>query len=55
MTHNNETEQLILDSARELFVTKGYHGTTTEDIANVANVNKAALHYYFRSKKSYLS
>lgn len=50
MTHKNDTEQLILDSARKLFLTKGYHGTTTEDIANVANVNKASLHYYFRSK-----
>ena len=50
MMYNNETEQRILDSARKLFITKGYHATTTEDIANEANVNRTSLHYYFRSK-----
>lgn len=50
MSHKYDKKQLILDSARKLFATKGYHGTTTEYIANVANVNKALLHYYFRSK-----
>ena len=50
MSTYNETEQRILDSARKLFILKGYHGTTTEDIIKEANVNKAAVHYYFRSK-----
>lgn len=50
MKQNNETEQRILDAACKLFAIKGYRGTTTEDIAREANVNKASLHYYFRSK-----
>jgi len=29
----------------------GYHGTTLQQIANKAAVNKAAIHYYFRSKE----
>ena len=45
-----KTEQRILDAARKLFIVKGYQGTTMEDIAKEANVNKAALHYYYRSK-----
>lgn len=50
MKQNNETEQRIRNAARKLFAIKGYRGTTTEDIAREANVNKASLHYYFRSK-----
>lgn len=46
----NKTELAIIDAARKVFINKGYSGTTMEEIASVAKVNKASLHYYYRSK-----
>lgn len=45
------TEQVILEVAREQFVKNGYAATRTEDIARQANVTKAMVHYYFRTKE----
>ena len=50
MAQDNSTEQRILDAARKIFTIKGYRGSTVEDITNEAKVNKASLHYYYRSK-----
>ena len=50
MPLNNKTELAIIDAARKVFISKGYSGTTMEKIASVAKVNKASLHYYYRSK-----
>jgi AcrR family transcriptional regulator len=44
------TEQLILKAARNVFTHKGFDGARMQDIANEAGINKALLHYYFRSK-----
>lgn len=46
-----EIEQLIISSAREVFSRKGFHGTRMHEIAELAGINKALLHYYFRNKK----
>jgi AcrR family transcriptional regulator len=45
-------EQQILDSAREEFLLYGYHGATLFRISERAKANKAAIHYYFRSKEN---
>ncbi len=45
-----DKEQLILDTARKHFISKGFSGTRMQEIANEAGINKALLHYYFRSK-----
>lgn len=45
-----DTEVLILDAARKVFLDNGFDGSTMQQIANVAGINKALLHYYFRSK-----
>lgn len=45
-------QQQILDSAREEFLMYGYHGATLQRISGRARVNKAAIHYYFRSKEN---
>jgi len=50
MSLNNQTELAIIEAARKIFISKGYSGTTMEKIASVAKVNKASLHYYYRSK-----
>jgi len=47
----SETERIILESARYVFLHKGFDGATMQDIADKANINRALLHYYFRSKK----
>lgn len=44
------TEEIILNSATTLFLERGYAGTTTTDIANLAGVNHSMLHYYYRTK-----
>jgi TetR/AcrR family transcriptional regulator len=44
------TEALIKEAARRVFITKGLAATRTEDIALEAGVNKALVNYYYRSK-----
>ena len=44
------TEQKILLAAKKIFVEKGLEGARMQEIANEAGINKALLHYYFRSK-----
>lgn len=43
-------EEQILHAAMQVFVEKGRHGARMQEIADRAGVNKAMLHYYFRSK-----
>ena len=64
MKHNLNTTQLsrkereklahkmeILKAARELFILKGYHQTTLEEIAQHAEFGKGTLYIYFSSKE----
>ncbi|RLD60153.1 MAG: TetR/AcrR family transcriptional regulator [Bacteroidetes bacterium] len=44
------TEKKILEAARKVFLKKGKDGARMQEIANEAGINKALLHYYFRSK-----
>jgi TetR/AcrR family transcriptional regulator len=46
----HETEGKILCAARKVFHQRGYFGTRMQEIADAAGINKALLHYYFRSK-----
>ena len=46
------TEESILDAAEQAFLEKGYAATTTTEIAKIAKVNHAMLHYYFRTKEN---
>lgn len=41
----------LLEAAAEVFAEKGFHGSTTREIAAKANVNVASLHYHFRDKR----
>ncbi len=43
-------EEQILEAAACVFLEKGKDGATLLDVANRAGVNKALIHYYFRSK-----
>lgn len=45
------TEEKILAAARQVFLQRGSAGARMQDIADAAGINKALLHYYFRSKE----
>jgi len=47
---DKNTEQIILQAARKVFIEKGLAGSRMQDIADQAGYNKALLHYYFTSK-----
>jgi len=47
----DSSEEVILKAAQEVFLEKGYQGARMQEIANRAGINKALLHYYFRSKE----
>jgi AcrR family transcriptional regulator len=45
-----DTRQKILNAARIEFHRAGFDGARMQDISDVAGINKALLHYYFKSK-----
>lgn len=47
---DSKTEELIKETAMRIFFTEGKLHATTQDIADAAGVNRALLHYYFRSR-----
>ncbi len=50
-TDERDTEERILDAASAVFQRKGTAGARVQEIADEARVNKALVHYYFRSKE----
>ena len=50
MHHLTDTEKRILEAATHVFLQKGKDGARMQEIAERARINKALLHYYFRSK-----
>jgi AcrR family transcriptional regulator len=47
-----ERKRQLLALAKHLFVTLGYHATTTEKIAKAAGVSEPVLYRHFESKKA---
>ncbi len=45
------TQAKILAAAEEVFMRDGFDGARMQVIAETAGINKALLHYYFRSKQ----
>lgn len=50
-TKKDNTEEKILEAAKSVFLNKGMDGARMQEIADEAGINKALLHYYFRSKE----
>jgi len=50
MVLQTETEEKIITSAEKLFYQKGKAGTSMQDIADDAGINRTLLNYYFRRK-----
>jgi len=44
----------IIEAAAKVFAERGFHGATTQDIANVLGIRQASLYYYFSSKEAAL-
>lgn len=47
---DRQTEERIFEAATEVFEEKGLAGARMQHIADKAGINKALLHYYFRTK-----
>lgn len=50
MSTEKNTEEQIIEAAKKIFTKKGLAGARMQDIADEAGINKAMLHYYYRSK-----
>ncbi|GAW99277.1 TetR family transcriptional regulator [Secundilactobacillus mixtipabuli] len=46
-----KTHQAILDAARTLFLSRGYQGTSTRDIAKAVGITQPALYHHFSDKE----
>ena len=44
----------IVDAAARVFAERGYHGASTQDIADLLGMRQASLYYYFDSKETAL-
>lgn len=51
MNNDLATEKTILHAAELVFHRRGFDGARMQEIADEAGINKALLHYYFRSKE----
>lgn len=49
-TEYNDLERQIIETAQQLFIEKGFAGTSMSDIAATVGINRPTLHYYFRTK-----
>lgn len=50
MERDLSTETKIKEAAIRIFITKGFNGCTSREIAKEAGINVALLNYYFKSK-----
>ena len=50
----SDTVQRLLDAAAEAFADRGYHATTTRDIASRAGLSPAGVYVHFSSKEDVL-
>jgi AcrR family transcriptional regulator len=49
--HPRRRSAAILDAAAKVFASRGFHGASTQDIADVLGIRQASLYYYFPSKE----
>ena len=57
-THTEKYEHQRMEairSAAAVFADKGYHGSSTRDIAEYMGIKQGSLYYYFKSKEDALS
>ncbi len=49
-----QTISRIIEATRDVFLTRGYSGTTIDEIARIADVSRASFYTYFPSKREVL-
>jgi TetR/AcrR family transcriptional regulator, cholesterol catabolism regulator len=54
MTSQRRRAPQIIEAAARVFAERGFHGATTQDIADVLGIRQASLYYYFSSKEAAL-
>ena len=54
MTRQRRRAPQIIEAAARVFAERGFHGATTQDIADVLGIRQASLYYYFASKEAAL-
>lgn len=54
-TTTTSTYNRILKAAERIFAEKGYDAASVSEIANMANISKTQIFYYFKSKKDLLN
>lgn len=52
--HVQKRRREIVDAAARVFAERGYHGASTQDIADLLGMRQASLYYYFDSKETAL-
>ena len=45
---------MAIEAAADVFAAKGFHGATTQDIAELMGIQQGSLYYYFKSKEQAL-
>jgi AcrR family transcriptional regulator len=53
-TRTDDTRQRLLDAALRAFAERGFHGTSTRDIAAAAGMSPAAVYVHHKSKEELL-
>lgn len=53
-TNTKNTKNLILETARELFITQGYEKTTIRQIITLADVTTGSLYHFYKNKEEIL-
>jgi AcrR family transcriptional regulator len=49
--HRAETRKRILESAAQVFASKGFHHAAVDDIVKASGTSKGAVYFYFESKE----
>ena len=49
--HKGITKEAIMDKSLELFLEKGYHGTSTAQICDSLGISKPTLYWHFKNKQ----
>ena len=47
---SEQTRQRIIEAAAQLFVRKGFYGTSIADLAQATGLTKGALYHHFENK-----